>query len=244
MIIMAKDKLSPAEVISNHISYWQPVDSVFNPGEIVKIRDNYLIVEYENGDIAIARAGNLYKIVSVVAEPSIKKSSPADNPVIIKYWMYDIEHSPFRIFCIEDKRIDWPQSVNYDGFPRMSDKLKSTMRDFRLRNKTLHQKHSEIEIGSIYKICKWKGRIEWYDHIIYSCNAIVTNKGVINDQLHLEFNVLDSSVRGKMCVCFTGSLKTAYESFGFGTPGLKNGDDLQIIPVELVPHDMPVACID
>lgn len=243
MIIMSKDKLSPAEVISNHISYWQPVDSVFNPGEIVKIRHNYLIVEYENGDIAIARAGNLYKIVSVVAEPSIKKSSPADDTVIIKYWMYDID-SPFRIFCIEDKRIDRSQSANYDDWS-MSDNLKSTMRNnIRLRNKTLHQKHSEIEIGSIYKICKWKGRIEWYDHIIYSCNAIVTNKGVINDKLHLEFNVLDSSFHGKMCVCFTGSLKTAYESFGFGTHGVKNGDDLQIIPVELVPHDMPVACID
>lgn len=237
--------VAPVMAVSKHITYWQPVDSVFNPGEIVKVRDNYLIVEYENGDIAIARAGNLYKIVSVVAEPSIKNSNPADDPVIIKYWMYDIEHSPFRIFCIEDKRIDWSQSASYDDWilPCMSDKLKSTMRDFRLRNKTLHQKHSEIEIGSIYKICRWKGSIR-YNHFIYSYNAIVTNKGVINDQLHLEFNVLDSNVRGKMCVCFTGSLKTAYESVDFGIPRLKNGDDLQIIPVELVPNDKPVACID
>lgn len=241
---MAKDKLIPAEVISKHISYWQPMDSVFNPGEIVKIRHNYLIGEFENGDTAIARSGNLYKIVSVVAEPSIKNTDSVDDKVIIKYWMYDID-SPFRIFCIEDKRIDWSQSASYDGYSRMSDNLKSTMRDdFRLRNKTLHQKHREVEIGNIYKICNWKGSIRWYDHIVYYCNAIVTNKGVINDQLHLEFNVLDSSVRGKMCVCFTGSLKAAYESFGFGTPGVKNGDDLQIIPVELVPHDMPVACID
>lgn len=243
MIIMAKDKLSPAEVISNHISYWQPVDSVFNPGEIVKIRHNYLKGGFENGDIAIAKAENLYKIVSVVAEPSIKNTDSVDDTVIIKYWMYDID-SPFRIFCIEDKRIDRSQSANYDDWS-MSDNLKSTMRDdFRLRYKTIHQKHNEIEIGSVYKICKWKGRIEWYDHIIYSCNAIVTNKGVINDQLHLEFNVLDSNVRGKMCVCFTGSLKTAYESVDFGIPRLKNGDDLQIIPVELVPNDKPVACID
>lgn len=80
--------------------------------------------------------------------------------------------------------------------------------------------------------------------MICSYNAIVTDKGVINDQLHMEFNVMDSSVRGKMCVYFYGSLKTAYESVGFGIPRRKNNDCLQIIPVELVSNDMPVACID
>lgn len=243
MIVMTKGtELNPAEVISKHISYWQPVDSVFNPGEIVKTVYSYLKGEFENGDIATARAGNLYKIVSVVAEPSIKNTDSVDDTVIIKYWMYDID-SPFRIFCIEDKRIEWSQSAYYDDWS-MSDNLKSTMRDdFRLRHKTLHQKHNEIEIGSVYKICRWKGSIR-YNHMICSYNAIVTDKGVINDQLHMEFNVMDSSVRGKMCVYFTGSLKTAYESVGFGIPGRKNSDCLQIIPVELVSNDMPVACID